>query len=1218
MAEQMMVLEAVVGMDATAFRRGMANVRNDVGILSSTIGGISGAARTMTLAFTAPMVALGSLAVNAASGFDASMRNINSILQLSDDQFASLSASALDFAKTTRDGVVPATDALYEIFSAGILDQGKAMEIWKVSTKVAEAGVADLSATTNAITATMNAFNLSQDQSTRVGNIWTRMVQVGVGSLGDFLSNAQKILPLSNLLGVSLEDMGSSVAFLSQGGGGAAKAETAFAQVMSNLLKPTNAMTEAFGKLGVASGRELVEKFGTVQNAIQQLKNVTPDETLFNKMFAKTGLEAAGMFITNADKFKTSVADFNKGLNTATMDAWTEQSKSFAFQLDLMKTALTGVATVIGQAIIPLITPVVNGITDLLTSISDTNPQLVQMGVAFVAIVAAAAPVIWLITSMVSPIGLVVGAIGALVTAFATDFGGIRTQLSTDINSILGTLTPLKDGIQTFLDTLFPQAGGGGEKPADKLKDALGFEHTGSMTDFITINPQDSEISLWDFFQGEGFIKKFSWDDFKKMAIDAGWDGSSIKPGEMLKLITPDSGVSSQEQNHFMSALMGLTDQFDVAKVTKDVGGENNRVDNSIGGKIAKAFEAAWPVIQPALENMWSNIKTWFSGTFVPGLDSVGADIFGAVAKAFMPNGSTGKGNTAVYDGLHNLIGGGAQQAGEQVAGDFAKNFPGIASALSSMFENIGAWIKNEGVPTIARSIGYMAGTLSVLVGTALGNIWSSIKGGQTAAGVGQATSVVQDSFLTPLNEGFQQAVGDKGVTNPADVFFTNLSAVLVAAAAAWVIAPAFVTSIISTVGSTLVSALTAAVTGLGSLLGGISIPMLALTVAAVGLTVLAIDLLVDENARNQAHEAITGILDQMFGEGTTNSIEQNFTAGVYNTLATLAQAAGELSALLGNSAVADVWNEKAALWGSWGKDAKAGGAKVANDVKAGFAEGMMNMIPTPDAAAGLDPSMMNPFNTANWNMTSNVSGTDTIQPIIQKINETPIDPTAFVDFSTNLGGAVTAAVQQGNFDGQGIVDTLVTPLALGFETNFGAEAPATLAWTSFIANVVSGGTSVDTAFMLISQDIVLLLADVTKNMPLVATAITSAMTPIIKSLSDANFIATTLSATLASLDGATVTLSTSVSGGVPTDGTHAMGLDRVPYDGYIAELHKGERVLTANEAKDYGNSAAPINTGGQGRGDTKNEYYVTITGVNDLDGMLREARRRGIELGKR
>lgn len=35
-------------------------------------------------------------------------------------------------------------------------------------------------------------------------------------------------------------------------------------------------------------------------------------------------------------------------------------------------------------------------------------------------------------------------------------------------------------------------------------------------------------------------------------------------------------------------------------------------------------------------------------------------------------------------------------------------------------------------------------------------------------------------------------------------------------------------------------------------------------------------------------------------------------------------------------------------------------------------------------------------------------------------------------------------------------------------------------------------------------------------------------------------------------------------------NGSHANGLDYVPYDGYVAQLHQGERVLTKQEAKEY------------------------------------------------
>ena len=49
---------------------------------------------------------------------------------------------------------------------------------------------------------------------------------------------------------------------------------------------------------------------------------------------------------------------------------------------------------------------------------------------------------------------------------------------------------------------------------------------------------------------------------------------------------------------------------------------------------------------------------------------------------------------------------------------------------------------------------------------------------------------------------------------------------------------------------------------------------------------------------------------------------------------------------------------------------------------------------------------------------------------------------------------------------------------------------------------------------------------------------------------------------------------------GVEPNGSHRNGLSYVPFDGYIAELHKGERVLTADENEQYGtlfNKLSPI-----------------------------------------
>lgn len=53
------------------------------------------------------------------------------------------------------------------------------------------------------------------------------------------------------------------------------------------------------------------------------------------------------------------------------------------------------------------------------------------------------------------------------------------------------------------------------------------------------------------------------------------------------------------------------------------------------------------------------------------------------------------------------------------------------------------------------------------------------------------------------------------------------------------------------------------------------------------------------------------------------------------------------------------------------------------------------------------------------------------------------------------------------------------------------------------------------------------------------------------------------------------------VSVNTTTNGSHAGGLAYVPFDGYVAELHKGERVLTASEAREYNSGASANNTSG-------------------------------------
>jgi TP901 family phage tail tape measure protein len=68
-------------------------------------------------------------------------------------------------------------------------------------------------------------------------------------------------------------------------------------------------------------------------------------------------------------------------------------------------------------------------------------------------------------------------------------------------------------------------------------------------------------------------------------------------------------------------------------------------------------------------------------------------------------------------------------------------------------------------------------------------------------------------------------------------------------------------------------------------------------------------------------------------------------------------------------------------------------------------------------------------------------------------------------------------------------------------------------------------------------------------------------------------------------------------------NGSHANGLDYVPYNGYVAELHEGERVLTKQQNREY-------NEGGTGKGGDTFNFYNTKPTPYEYARQMKKAKR--------
>jgi TP901 family phage tail tape measure protein len=175
-----------------------------------------------------PLAAAGAGAIKMASDFDSSLRNINSIAGLSEDQLGKLGdqfvSLSLDSSKTFESANALAT-GFYDIQSAGFAG-ADGMKVLEASTKAASAGMSTTQTAANAISATLNAYGESADQAAHVSDVLFQTVNLGVVNFEELSSSIGRVIPSAASAKVSIEEVGAAVSTMTKSGLAGAQAVT--------------------------------------------------------------------------------------------------------------------------------------------------------------------------------------------------------------------------------------------------------------------------------------------------------------------------------------------------------------------------------------------------------------------------------------------------------------------------------------------------------------------------------------------------------------------------------------------------------------------------------------------------------------------------------------------------------------------------------------------------------------------------------------------------------------------------------------------------------------------------------------------------------------------------------------------------------------------------------------------------------------------------------
>jgi len=231
-------LYAVVGAKTDGFTKGMNGVGKQ---LDTTQGKFGSFGKKAGIAMGVGIGALAGLAVQAtktAVEFEGSMRNVNTMMGLTEDEFKSLSDEVLNLSKTVGVSGEDLAGALYQVVSAGV-PAGEAMDVLAVAASAAVGGMTSAETAVDGITTVLNAFKMESSEASHVADIMFTAVKRGKTTFEELSSSMAQVAPMAAAVGWSFEDVAGAVATMTKQGVPTTQAMTQLRQVIVSLLKPT-------------------------------------------------------------------------------------------------------------------------------------------------------------------------------------------------------------------------------------------------------------------------------------------------------------------------------------------------------------------------------------------------------------------------------------------------------------------------------------------------------------------------------------------------------------------------------------------------------------------------------------------------------------------------------------------------------------------------------------------------------------------------------------------------------------------------------------------------------------------------------------------------------------------------------------------------------------------------------------------------------------------
>lgn len=651
-------------LDTSKFKKGFKSALDDLQTFSdkSTKAGDKftalGSAMTtvgssLTKYVTTPLVGIGTAAFAIGNQFESAMSKVQAISGATGDELEALTDQAMDLGATTAFSASEAAAGMENLASAGFT-VAEIMDAMPGLLDLAASSGAELGTAAEIAASAVRGFGLEASETAHVADVFAEAAARTNAQTEDMGEAMKYIAPVANAMGISLEETAAAIGILSDAGIKGSQAGTSLRGALSRLAKPTEAAAIAMEKYGMSfydAQGNMLSLAGIVGQLEQGMVGLTQEQRN-QALITIFGQEALSGILTLMEGGSGNLEDLAtefENVSGSAQEMAEIMMDNTSGAIEELGGALETAAINIQQILAPMVTSVVQWITNLINVFNQMDDGTQTMIVTILSLVAAFGPFLLILGKIVSFFGgiitsiqgasgafgllkavmagvaggfgpilamiaAVVAAVIALKVAWDTNFMGIQEKTAEMAEALQGIWDAILNGVQSFFQFLLSLW----ESNWGNCQDIFNAIWEGIQVIFESF--LDILVNTFQLFEN---IFTGNWEGAWQNVLNIGksiWDAlvafiEAALKAIIVAVVNIGSGLYSAAITVFNKVKEGFQNVWNQIKSWFNTAKEDpvNAI-KSIGSKMLSVGKSVISSLWDGLKSAWNSVKSWAQG----------------------------------------------------------------------------------------------------------------------------------------------------------------------------------------------------------------------------------------------------------------------------------------------------------------------------------------------------------------------------------------------------------------------------------------------------------------------------------------------------------------------------------------------------------------------------------------------------------------------------